>query len=788
MTDSQTFWEDWKSRIEFDLASFADPSSLIDVTRSGRSFRAKWTMRGQDREDLFSISRDRGVSVNIEGRNVQYHEFIAGPDMANLRQVAAMIVRASQLTPRLFVGTRAQREDAAGKTPGPALDVLTTLIHEELADATRVVMITGDAGAGKTRVLQELVHQQADKYLHGQTAKLLLYVNAQGRALARLNEALATELQDLRVGLTYHSVAVLVRLGVLVPVIDGFDELLGVSGYDDAFSSLAGFLEQLEGEGQLLASARSVYYEEEFRARASRASATGGQAWSHIPVRIIPWSDDDRAQYLMKWAAEKELSDSDSERLRTRVSGVFRNESEQLASKPLFFTRMVDLLERSPDFKVGDDVLRSLVREYSRRELKDKLLDRQSLPLLSESQFELLMSELAQEMWNQETRELDSRSVREVAHYFVENEAVPETAKQVIVERMPALAFLARSDGGTSRAGMSFEHEAFFFYFLARAIVAQFASTDMDVRVVLSRSALPEDVVERVALQLIGPGEERESEELQHLVERLAVASAKEWSRTTQVRENAGLLVMAMFRAWGCSSAGHRDVVGCRVHSVVFPGGHLRDVGLVRCVLSDVAFRRTDLTSTKFVDCEVRNVLLMEPTVAPQSTRLELNGLEMASVMGIRVRQADAVLTRYDPGFVAATLRECGAPIASERIGPRISETHMELLERLMHAYSRANPVCKGDPNLVDIFGHRAWQTVERLLVDHEIVVKERRATSGRSKEFLRRRFLPEQIMAGLNGREPVDARVREFWRALERESAAAVESVEEQQRRSAGH
>ena len=149
MTDSQTFWEDWKSRIEFDLASFADPSSLIDVTRSGRSFRAKWTMRGQDREDLFSISRDRGVSVNIEGRNVQYHEFIAGPDMANLRQVAAMIVRASQLTPRLFVGTRAQREDAAGKTPGPALDVLTTLIHEELADATRVVMITGDAGAGK---------------------------------------------------------------------------------------------------------------------------------------------------------------------------------------------------------------------------------------------------------------------------------------------------------------------------------------------------------------------------------------------------------------------------------------------------------------------------------------------------------------------------------------------------------------------------------------------------------------------------------------------------------------
>ena len=739
MIDSQTFWDDWKSRIEFDLASFADPSSLIDVTRSGRSFRAKWTMRGKNREDLFSISRDRGVSVSIGGRNVQYHEFIAGPDMANLRQVAAMVVRASRLTPWLFVGTRAQRENAApGAAPGPALDVLTTLIHEKLADATRVVMITGDAGAGKTRVLQELVHRQADQYLHGQTAKLLLYVNAQGRALARLNEALATELQDLKVGLTYHSVAVLVRLGVLVPVIDGFDELLGVSGYDDAFSSLAGFLEQLEGEGQLLASARSIYYEEEFRARAGRVSTTGGQAWSHVPVRIIPWSDDDREQYLMKWAAERELSDSDSQKLRTRVSGVFKNESGELASKPLFFTRMVDLLERNPDFAAGDDLLQSLVREYSRRELGDKLLDRQSAPLLSETQFELLMSELAQEMWNQETRELDSRSVREVAEYFVENEALPDAAKQVIVERMPALAFLARSEGVTSRAGVSFEHEAFFFYFLARSIIAQFASTDMDVRIILSRSALPEDVVERVALQLIGPDGVRESKGLQALVERLAVAGAKEWSRTTQVRENAGLLVMAMFRAWARSSADHRDVVGCRVRSVVFPGGHLKDVGLTRCFLSDVAFRRTDLTSTKFVDSEVSNVLFVEPIVAPESTRLELKRLDVASLTGIRVRQADSIVTRYDPEFVATTLRECGAPITLDRSGPHIARAHMELLERLMHAYSRANPVCKGDPNLVNIFDHREWQTLERLLLEHQIVVKERRATSGPSKEFLR--------------------------------------------------
>src|SRR5947209_3382506 len=83
-----------------------------------------------------------------------------------------------------------------------------------------------EAGSGKTRVLQELVKEQAQLYQRGQTDRLYLYINAQGRALARFNEALATELQDLRAAVTYHAVSALVRLGILVPVIDGFDELL----------------------------------------------------------------------------------------------------------------------------------------------------------------------------------------------------------------------------------------------------------------------------------------------------------------------------------------------------------------------------------------------------------------------------------------------------------------------------------------------------------------------------------------------------------------------------------
>ncbi len=443
-------------------------------------------------------------------------------------------------------------------------------------------------------------------------------------------------------------------------------------------------------------------------------------------------------------------------------------------TKPLFFARVVDLLRNNPEFSAGDDLLQALVREYLSRERKEKLLDKQSGFLLTEAQFEGLMRELAQEMWNQETRELDSRSVREVAEFFVESEELSDAAKRVIVERMPALAFLAQSDDPSLRAGIVFEHELFFFYFLAGSIVSEFTSATADVRIVLSRSALPDDVAERVAAELHALNGAGAPDRLQNLLDRLAAAGRTEWRRTMQVRENAGLLAMALLRAYAGVGGDGCEIEECTVRSVVFPGSHLRDVTLKRCSLIDVMVRRTDLTSTRFVNCEARDVLWFEPLVATSSTRLELRGLDVSHVTGLRVAGCPEVL--YDPETIGTRLKSCGAPvrIAPEGRGPRVPAEYVDLIERLMRAYRRANPVCVEDPALAGVFDDPQWKTLEQLLIDHEIVTKERRATSGQPKTFLRRRVLPEQMMSGRNGRADGVPRVRSFWRALESETADA--------------
>lgn len=744
MDDTHEFSKSW---IERDLASFADPGTTVEVSGAGRNFHAAWTARGTSQEALFSISPNGSISARSEGRTLPYRSFVAGTALADVKTVARMILQASK--PVFSIKTRAQRDDS--ESTAPAVNLLADLLEHENETATRVIMLTGAPGAGKTYILRELVRRQADKYVRGKTTRLLLYVDAQGRALARLDEALATELQDLKVGLTYHSIPVLARLGLLVPVIDGFDELLGVSGYDDAFSSLASLLDQLEGRGQLLVSARSVYYEEEFLSRVDDSD----QSWQHTPVRVIGWGEDDQEKYLDEWIKKERLSDGKAAMLRERIK-VFSGDNRDLAEKPLFFTRVVDLLNRNPAFAVGNDLLQKLANDYLSREQDEKLLDRYSRHLLTKSQLERLMCELAEEMWNQDTRVLDHRSAREVAEYVVADEGLSEAAQRTVIERTPSLAFL--SSGGDAKSGTgAFEHELFFFYFLGKVIAARLASAEGDMRIVLSRSALPEDVTDRVAKELSADARGR----LRELLARLVEAGRTEWHRMTQVRENAGLLVMALFRD-------RDEVEECTVESVVFPGSSLASVRLTGCVFRNVTVRRTDLTSTRFTDCTAEEMYFLGPLVRPGSTCLELNGLKVEQVSGIRVPGKE---TTYDPLDIEGVLSRCGAPILSEasRFAPdaEVAPVYRKLVERLTRAYRRANPVYVDRDELPLLFKNPAWPTVEQLLVEHGLVKRETRHPSGPRTVALRRRFLSEKLMSGLNANADVDRRIRAFWRAL---------------------
>lgn len=756
------FVDFWRRRIEKDLTPFVDPGTTLTLSASGRLISAMWEQRQRSCEATFNVSVEDGVSVKFQDRAYSYRSFFASSSMADLLGLAKMISRTRASA--LFVETRARRLDQERVGEATATSILTNALNDPTGeDATLVIMVTGEAGAGKTSVLQHLVKARAEQYTRGQEESLFLYINAQGRALARFNEALATELNDLRATLTYHAVSTLVRLGIVIPVIDGFDELLGVGGYEDAFSSLASFIEELDGSGRLVASARSTYYEQEFVARANRVSSLGAQIWRQIPVEVLAWGDAEFDEYVSKRYRQLpsgQLPDT----FQKDVDRAFGGRNAELKTKPLFVAKTVDLIANGTPLAGDRFLLDELVNAYLERERKEKLLNKSGGSLLTRDQLVALLVTLAEEMWNQETRELDQKSVRDVAEYVLLTSGVEDAAYRVVSERMTTLAFLSPGD----RTGtITFEHETFFAYFLAQRFVEALSKRDSTLSGLLGRSVLPDEVAETTSRLLLGSSP---LPDVRFLIGNLSEAGATHSVRGGQIRENAGALARVLIRGY-CSSQGR--IQNLELRNLVIPGGDFEKVELINSTFDHVEFRRVNFSNCRILGATVHDVMFYEPLISLADTRLELSGLRVASdvIGGLRILDGDSARTVFEPHALQDALVSIGAAIPflpTQKPTRKVARNQFDLVEKLVRAYNRSNPVCVSDDFLKSLFGDPSWPEIQSLLVRSGVVSEETRATKGTPKVFLRRQVLPEEIMAGARIDGNVPESVKKFWDGLE--------------------
>ncbi len=748
----------WERRVESDLTPFADPGTQVIVTRGGRVIEALWHQRSEQLTARFVVQLD-GVKVEAFGKSFTYSSFFASEYMADLLGLAKMILQAAR--PAIYVETLAQAVDeAASSKDGNAAELVRTQLSDiRQSDATIVVMITGEAGAGKTTVLKHLVKEQADRYIRGQSAFLFLYIDAQGRALARFNEALATELSDLRSRLTYHAVSTLVRLGALVPVIDGFDELIGVGGYDDAFNSISAFVEELDGEGGLVASARSTYYEQEFISRANSASSLGAQAWRLRSVRINAWKDSERAAYVAAFAQQRGISTT---ALANAVESAFAGDGSGLGTKPLFVAKVVDLVAQGESIPAGQDLLKALAQLFVAREC-GKLRSKSGRPMLSTEELTSLLSEVAEEMWNQARRDLDKVSARELAELSLLDKDLPRGDAQVVVERISTFAFLRP---GEAPGTITFEHELFFAYFLGLRLSERLLESSPALTVLLGRSVLPAElavyVIDALSLQ-------EHPERTRLVVDHVCSAATSKSLRQAQVKENSGALIAALLSDLTDRETPCFDLY---FHGVVFPGQSLARTSFRRCSFSSVEFRRTNLCGTRFSECLFDGVSLTSVLV-DHSTCFDVGGLKgFVYVSGLRVVDSGGDVTEYfDPREVQKELvaRGVKGDAHEQALSIRtIDQQIVLLLEKFSRAYQKRNPVCEGDSFLTQIFSDPQWPRLRRALLASGVVTEESRSAHGPRRTFLRRQVPQEEMMLGIDRGSSVSEPVRRLWDALE--------------------
>ncbi len=747
MADSYQGLENyWVETISRDLEGFADPGSDILVDVAGSNITAVWVQRGRDQSVSFRLSKDGDFRwIPESGAPPRtYHEFLCSEGLADFDQLAGSIALAFKPA-KYYVETRAA-VDRDGKTDySSSHDVLLATSGLALNDPlgkTQLLFLKGDAGSGKTTLLRELTRKQAELYRARKTPFLFLYISAQGRALSNLRDAISGELDDLRAGFTRDAVPSLVRQCVIVPIIDGFDELLGAAGYGDAFGSLHQFLEQLQGRGVLVVSARSSFYDIEFVGR-ELVDEAHSSAYDVVPVTLRPWGDDEITQYLALVRGRESVSEADSEAIAE-----LQPRDRDLLAKPFFASLFPGYVDSPEGKKKGVSLVEFLVNSYVRRE-SGKIVDRDGRPLLSIDGHRQIFMLTAEFMWTGEKRDFSADDLRTVAEMVAEAQGLSgDSAKQLITKITSYAGFRISRHGREQR--FQFEHDVYFDHFLSEALRARMGDGG-DLFLFMNGGLFPEEVIGAV----------------------VDASNARDWLDLVEgccrpgvlydnLRRNAGTLTAACFRLGGRIEnriVSFRQFVNTSFGEAVFDSVEFKS-----CRFVGVHLERTHFLQSRAVDCTA------ESLVISRFMKMELAGLAPGQNLYCIIDAATGQEI-YSPNEMRQVLNTIGVP-GMEEAQPEVkysrqAESLIDLLQKVARRYRQSNLLCLEDDQLGRLFKDPMWPTLHKLLVQHHIVEEELRQTSGARKTFLRYRVLLPDLM--LLEREPTlpPGPRGDFWRAV---------------------
>jgi len=750
--------EDPLKEIEQDLTAFADPGTPVIVEQDS----AVWIQDGAEREvEFVRAPASAYPDVIHHDSRLSYRQFLAGPSMADLHRLGEVISNTMERPPGFVetVATRLEDGEPADRNGRHATELIGERASEDLPFlSTRVVLVQGEAGSGKTIALRALTVRQANAYVEGKTDRLFFYVDAQGRALSRLEDAMAKDLQDLRSRFTYSAIAPLTRRELLVPIIDGFDELLGSGGYDEAFSSLAAFLSTLSGQGAVIASARSAFFSyRNFYENARRYSKGGRMNYEVDVVDVRPWSMDQIDSYVRETA--KSIGKSTEEtlhRFHAVVDDLTPLDAE-LLEKPFYTAKVTELVLAGESLGSEESLIDQLVSSFIQRE-HEKLLDKEGAPLLNEKGHHEFLAHLAEEMWWQESRRLDVPTVQTVAEIITEKYNLPPGAAQQIVNRVSSYAFLTADH--SERRFLRFEHEVLYGYFLARKLQRCIESEPSDLRRFLNRSVLDHTLAEQ-AVRLLGDDVGRASRAVDTICDVVR-------STVTDVvaRSNGGMLVGTLLRSVG----EFRDGIVIRTlvfRQTDFGRARLKEPEFRGCDFEQVDWSDLKLAKPHFEGCSFRALTV-------DITNTSLKGADpkiLDQVFSIRVVAGDRDVgtgQHFAPEDIRAILVKLGVKgLERDRGRGRTGaqESRIQLIDRFARKMERRFYASDDDLAGFGFTRDEDWEDIFKLLQKHELVVQEYVQKAGPREPLYRLSVPPEVLRQGENVTDmSLPSEVRAFW------------------------
>ncbi len=634
-----------------------------------------------------------------------------------------------------FVAPRVRVAPIGARPETYKLDEFTARLDADVKanrGTTYLYFVHAEAGAGKTTALLRTALKRADSDTHENTSQpLFLYVSAKGNVLENLDSAVNATVAETHL-LSSASVRALCRNGLIIPIVDGFDELVGSPTYADALASLRPWLQNLGGRGVLVVSARSNYfvslYEESIRRETNKDINV-----SHLIAELDRWEDHERDNYLIECGVD-----------RARLRHLPKAELEMLRL-PFFARASIGYLRAGATIP-PKGLVRELMRGYVERE-QAKLQGPTGEMLVTAEALENFFEELAAFMMEYNTREVPLDDLTLNAEFAL-GALSPD-----VRNRLVALCGLDVSGGRDRR--FRFMHEIILDYFFGQRVGRELCAEKItELQRILSRTQLTAGA-SRVAISMCEPKPAR----LISLMRPEPGAAG-----ISPMRANVGVLWNEVFASG--YSVGATEIVGVEFPPIDIVNRELNSVRFVKCNFASLVIVKLKALNVRFVECNF------------QMLRLEGSGqgitFDKCSVDELYTSTPSTYAEL--PEEVHQALRNTGAMVLV--LGPSVPNSQSNLARKaeffLDRIHRRAHPSIVLDAYSLPVdpgrFGwisrsEKEWTALIQALVDHDLASLEQIEASGAPKWRLRWAVLPGIIL----GKDMSESRVQKFWLALEK-------------------
>ncbi|MEP9317916.1 hypothetical protein ABKS89_12320 [Pseudomonas sp. LABIM340] len=680
--------------ITCDILAFSDPFTDSKVKNPAGKRRIELIRNA--RELIFEIDKTSGriSSKHRKGDYQNLRSLLASAEFCDIKRLAD--------TQHRYYTRQEQGPEIPAEITINKKKISAENLAEKISSTDGKISLTlldGPAGVGKTYQIKRLAKKQAAKFLNDNQSPPVLHISSGGRRLSNFPDVLAATTQEIGACFNGKHVPILVRHGLIIAAIDGFDELVDADGYEDSWRALQHFLNDVGNSGQIILAARDTFIDQQ--ELLDRINKENGDSIQLELGHINLVSPESAIEYLSK-SPHWKPDDINSEITRDILS------EGSYALRPFFLNVLRDAGGWE---KVKDEGFRSyLVNNLIQREAKIisaglKGLDIQDvIPSLHH-----LFSEISLEMAMRENNLIDLEHLSFIMSYVFEG-VTDDLSIRKLSHKSGSTSLLEIT---TEKDKRKFPHSEIQYYFFAHAILEGLAGRSTPS--VLRRTILGNEQLE-VFAEVFTSKEKQAKDATTYLYSELN----KDLTADSLSNNGSALALLAF--SLGLLNRLDYLSVNEATFAAGSPSGILNDFSASR-----IDACGADLTDVIFEKARITTLVIDEYTKFgkshPQVDSLEIRGLNS------RIERS--------PETISSEL-STHSILTSEN---KYSENSaVRLLEKLAR---RSNRYCyireEGDDEGSFLLKDESWPTLKQILAKHDrIDIKVKKAMHGRPAPLFR--------------------------------------------------